>query len=42
MQKAIKGLNGIDTVADTKIVASIKRILGFGTGFNAQAELTTM
>lgn len=37
--KGDKGLNGIDTVADTKIVASIKESLRFGTGFNAQAEL---
>lgn len=38
-QKADKGLNGIDTVANTKIVSSIKVPLDFGTGFSAQAEL---
>lgn len=37
--KVEKGLSGIDTVNDTKIVASIASDLGFGTGFSAQAEL---
>ena len=37
--KADKGLNGITTVGDSKIVATLESELGFGTGFSAQAEL---